>query len=196
MSDLPDSNAAFRTPCATIRTDPNRLAALHRTMLLDMPAEAAFDRLTRLATTILNAPVALVSLVDEDRQLFKNCIGLPEPWTSQRETPLLHSFCQHTIASHEPLLIEDTRIHPLVERNLAIPDLGVVAYAGIPQITADGYALGSFCAIDTITENGTIQRLASVHADPAKVAAAYAMRQRYPSRWAVRRCTGHSQRHD
>ncbi len=128
--------------------DPERLAALHRTALLDSPADVAFDRLTRLATRILDVPVALVSLVDEERQFFKSCLGLPEPWASARETPLSHSFCQHAVASGQPLVIEDARLHPLVRDNLAIPDLGVVAYAGIPLVTADGYVLGSFCVID------------------------------------------------
>jgi hypothetical protein len=56
-----------------------RLAALRRLALLDTPAEHAFDRLTRLATKLLSAPVALVSFIDEDRQFVKSCVGLPEP---------------------------------------------------------------------------------------------------------------------
>ena len=128
--------------------DPGRLAALEATALLDTPAEAAFDRLTRLAARLLGAPVALVSLVTEDRQFFKSCIGLPEPWASRRETGLSHSFCQHAVASAEPLVIEDAREHPLVSDNLAIRDLDVIAYAGIPLTTAAGHTLGSLCVID------------------------------------------------
>ena len=64
--------------------DPARLAALRHTALLDTPTEEAFDRLTRLATTILRTPVSLVSLTDADAQFFKSCIGLPEPWASTR----------------------------------------------------------------------------------------------------------------
>ena len=66
----------------------NRIAALGRTGLLDTPAEEPFDRLTRLATRLLKTPVALVSLVDRNRQFFKSAVGLPEPWRSRRETPL------------------------------------------------------------------------------------------------------------
>ena len=134
---------------STTASGADRLAALRRAALLDTPAEEAFDRLTRLASTILGAPVALVSLVDEDRQFFKSCVGLPEPWASRRETPLSHSFCQHAVASGRPLVIEDAREHPLVRGNPAIGDLDVVAYAGIPLVTSDGHALGSFCVIDT-----------------------------------------------
>ena len=95
----------------------NRLATLGRTGLLDTPAEAPFDRLTRLATRLLKAPVALVSLVDRDRQFFKSAIGLPEPWQTRRETPLTHSFCQHVVAQHEPLIIPDARKDPKFRDN-------------------------------------------------------------------------------
>jgi signal transduction histidine kinase len=129
--------------------DPVRLAALRATALLDSPEEEGFDRLTKLASHVLGVPVALVSLVDKDRQFFKSCIGLPEPWSSQRGTPLSHSFCQHAVASAEPLVIEDARHHPLVSDNLAIRDLDVIAYAGFPLTTRDGMVLGTFCAIDS-----------------------------------------------
>jgi signal transduction histidine kinase len=143
-------------------TERARLAALHATALLDSPAEEAFDRLTRLATRLLHVPVALVSLVDEDRQFFKSCIGLPEPWASARETPLSHSFCQHAVQLGEPLLIEDAREHPLVCDSRAIRDLGVVAYAGIPLATADGLVLGSFCVIDGIPRAWTAAQVATL----------------------------------
>ncbi|MEA2431085.1 MAG: hypothetical protein QOI19_1558, partial [Thermoleophilaceae bacterium] len=132
-----------------ILSAPARLSALRATALLDSPQEEAFDRLTRLASHALKVPVALVSLVDEDRQFFKSCIGLPDPWGSQRGTPLSHSFCQHAVASGEPLVIEDARKHPLVRDNLAIRDLDVIAYAGVPLVTSDGAVLGTFCAIDS-----------------------------------------------
>jgi signal transduction histidine kinase len=132
-----------------VLADPIRLAALRATALLDSPPEEAFDRLTRLASHVLGVPVALVSLVDEDRQFFKSCIGLPEPWSSRRGTPLSHSFCKHAVATAEPLVIEDAREHPLVRENLAIRDLDVIAYAGFPLATSDGAVLGTFCAIDS-----------------------------------------------
>jgi GAF domain-containing protein len=128
--------------------DPERLAELRRVGLLDTPAAGAYDRLARLAARLLNAPVALVSLVDEDRQFFKSCVGLAEPWRNARETPLSHSFCQHALEAGEPLVIEDARTHPLVRDNPAIRDLGVVAYAGAPLVTAGGHALGTLCVID------------------------------------------------
>lgn len=140
-------------------TDPERLAALRRAALLDTPCEEAFDRLTRLAATLLRVPVVLVSLVDVDRQFFKSAQGLPEPWAARRETPLSHSFCQHVVNSGEMLTIPDAREHPLVCDNLAVPELGVVAYAGVPLTTSDGYVLGSFCAIDTQPRHWTEDEL-------------------------------------
>jgi signal transduction histidine kinase len=128
---------------------PDRLAELDATALLDSPVEEAFDRFTRLASTILKTPVALVSLVDCDRQFFKSSIGLPEPWLSRRQTPLSHSFCQHVVERGELLSIVDARCHPLLKTNLAVTELGVVAYLGIPITTSNGHTLGSFCAIDS-----------------------------------------------
>lgn len=139
--------------------DPGRLAMLERLSLLDASADEAFDRLARLTSQLLNAPVALVSLVGEDRQRFRGCVGLPEPWASWRETPLSHSFCQHTVTTGEPLVIEDARTHPIVQDNLAIRDLGVVAYAGIPLMTGEGHVLGSFCAIDHQPRQWTAEQL-------------------------------------
>jgi hypothetical protein len=126
----------------------SRLKALRDTRLLDSAAEEAFDRLARLASRLLNAPVALISLVDDERQFFKSCIGLAEPWNSARETPLSHSFCRHALDSPEPLVIEDARTHPLVRDNPAIRDVDVVAYAGVPLVTQSGHALGTLCVID------------------------------------------------
>ena len=126
-----------------------RLSALQRLGLLDTPPEAAFDRLTRVACRVLRAPVGLVSLVDQNRQFFKSCIGLPEPFQSKRETPVSHSFCQHVVATGKPLVVEDARSNPLVRLNPAVEEMGIVAYAGIPLVTSDGHTIGSFCVIDS-----------------------------------------------
>ena len=128
--------------------DAARLAALRSIALLDSPPEEAFDRLTRLATRILHVPAAYVSLVDDERQFFKSSVGLPEPWSSLRETPLTHSFCKHTVATGQPFVVSDARVHPLVRESRGISELGVIAYAGIPLTTADGFTLGSFCVVD------------------------------------------------
>lgn len=139
---------ARRRSRTTNGDDPRRLRALRATGLLDSPPQPAFDRLTALVRRILAVPVALISLIDEDRQFFKSQCGLAEPWATERETPLSHSFCRHVVESRAPLVVPDAREHPVLKDNLAVPDMGVVAYAGVPLITDEGYALGSLCAID------------------------------------------------
>lgn len=127
--------------------DAARLAALRRAALLDTPAEESFDRLTRLASKILQVPMSLVSLVDKDRQFFKSQVGLPPALATQRETSLSHSFCKYVVLSGQPLVVTDARLDERLKDNPVIP-MGVVAYAGFPLVTGDGYVLGSFCALD------------------------------------------------
>lgn len=143
--------------------DSHRRAALQRLALLDTPSERAFDRLTRLASRILNVPTALVSLVDGDRQFLKSCLGFPEPWAAARDMPLSLSVCQYVVAVGEPLVVEDTRQHPLFSQNQALHALGVIAYAGIPLVTSEGHALGAFCAIDAQPRSWSHQDIEALH---------------------------------
>jgi len=130
-----------------ILRDPARLAALRDLDLLDSPDEPALDRLTRLAARLLGTPVALITLVDADRQILKSRV-LPAPLADVRETTLDYSFCRHTLATQEPLFLDDVRGHPLVGDNRAIAEFGVAAYAGVPLVTAEGHALGALCVLD------------------------------------------------
>ncbi len=129
--------------------DVARLQALRRTGLLDTEREAAFDNLAGLAKDMLGVPVALISLVDADRQWFKSTEGLQDPWASRRETPLSHSFCKHVVETGEAFVVEEARTHPLVRHNLAITEIGVEAYLGMPLVLPGGAVIGSLCAIDT-----------------------------------------------
>jgi PAS domain S-box-containing protein len=148
--------------------DPSRLAVLANTGLLDTPPEEAFDRLTRLAARVVGAPVAMVSLVDDHRQFLKSAIGVPEPWASLRGTPHSLSFCKHVIASGRPFLVEDARTDPRLRGHPGVEALGFVAYAGVPLVTAEGHALGSFCVADsrprrwTEEETGALRDLAAM----------------------------------
>ena len=165
----PASGAARRQALLDAVEDRDRLDALHATGLLDTDVSPSFDRLARLAAHTLHAPVALVSLVDRDRQFFKSCLGLPEPWASERESPLTHSFCQHAVASREPLIVTDARRHPVLRDNLAIRDMGVVAYAGIPLVDGDGNALGTLCVIDSQPRHWTSRQIEMLDAIAASV---------------------------
>ncbi len=136
------------SPDQTQIQDPERLETLRRLGLLDSPTDPAFDRLTRLATMMLKMPVSLVTLVDSSRQFFKSSVGLPDPWASLRVTPLKYSFCQHVVATGEPLIIEDATKHPLVMDNPAVYGLQIISYAGMPLTMSNGMTLGSFCVVD------------------------------------------------
>jgi two-component sensor histidine kinase len=131
----------------------SRLAALKRTALLDTPSEPFFDRVTGLAARLLNTNTALLSLVDGDRQFFKSECGLPYPYAQTRQTPLSHSFCKHVVSTNETLVIRDSRSNPLVERNAAVTDLGVLAYLGEPVRSGDGEVLGSLCVIANVVRD-------------------------------------------
>lgn len=122
-----------------------RLEALSATDLMDTESELVFDAFTALASRLLRAPVALLSLVDDRRQFFKSSHGL-----AMRETPLTHSFCAHAVTTKTPLIIDDAANHPLVRDNPARTEFSVNAYAGVPILTENDEAIGSFCVIDTM----------------------------------------------
>ena len=127
---------------------PARLTALRRTGLLDTLPDTGFDRLTWLASSVLNAPIALLSLVDAHRQFFKSAVGLSEPWASQREAPLSHFFCRYPVMTGTPLIVDDVRVDPRVHDSLAVHGADFMACAGMPLITSEGQRIGHFCVID------------------------------------------------
>ena len=132
----------------TVLEDDRRVAAV--TALRTHPvAQHRLDRFTRLAAKILQVPVSTITLVDRNRQVYASQVGVAEPWASRGEVPLEYSYCQFAVASREPLRIDDAPRHPLVQNSPAISEMGVVAYLGIPLITADDQAVGSLCAIDS-----------------------------------------------
>jgi diguanylate cyclase (GGDEF)-like protein len=138
---------------------PARLAALRATGLLDSAPEQVFDDLTALVARLLRVPVALLSLVDDQHQFFKSARGLASPWAERRQTPLSHSFCQHAVARGGQLVVTNAPLDPLVADNLAIPDLGFIAYAGVP-VEAESQPIGVLCAIDTSPRDWTEDELA------------------------------------
>lgn len=134
---------------SSIQTASGRVNAIKQSGLLDRAGSEQFALLTEHVRVSLNVPVAIVSIVDESRQVFAGHCGLPEPWASRGETPLTHSFCQHVVERAEPLLVTDANMHELVRENHAIADLGVVAYLGVPIALPTGEILGALAAIDT-----------------------------------------------
>ena len=129
-------------------SDSGRLAAIQGIGLLDGVAEEAFDRLTRLASRLVDAPVALLSVVSAEDQVFKSAVAPPDTYAPGVSTSLDASFCKFAVASGEPLIIDDARTHPLVREERAFAHYSVNAYLGIPLVTEDGYALGTLCVLD------------------------------------------------
>jgi signal transduction histidine kinase len=124
--------------------EADRLAALRSLFILDTPPEERFDRLTRLAKRLFNVPIALISLVDANRQWFKSRQGL-----SVSETPRHISFCGHAILQDEPLVIEDALLDPRFADNpLVTGKPHVRFYAGQPLLGPGNHKLGTLCIID------------------------------------------------
>lgn len=133
-----------------------RLAVLHQLKLLDSPPEAAFDALTRLASTLLGTPIAVVSLIDASRQWFKSNIGLDVPETS-REV----AFCAHAILDDAPMVVPDAQQDERFVHNPLVTDSPHIrAYAGVPIRTSDGHAIGTLCVIDQKPRSFTPQEIA------------------------------------
>jgi diguanylate cyclase (GGDEF)-like protein/PAS domain S-box-containing protein len=121
------------------------LHLLHALELLDSEAEPAFDLITRLVSQILHVPIALVSLVDENRQWFKSRVGL-----DATETPREFAFCAHTIMDRGPMLVQDaTQDERFADNPLVTGQPSIRFYAGMPIRSAGGLALGTLCAIDS-----------------------------------------------
>lgn len=135
--------------------ESERLDALRRYAILDTPPDPAFDRITRLAAKLLHVPIALISLVAEDRQWFKSTVGL-----DIRETPRAVAFCSHAILHDQPLVVRDTLQDPrFAENPLVTGTDGFRSYAGAPLKSKDGYNLGTLSVLDRTPREFTAEEL-------------------------------------
>lgn len=142
-------------------TPPNeglRLAALRDLNLLDTAPDAAFDAITAAASDACGVPIALISLVDEERQWFKSKVGLCVDQTHRD-----HAFCAYAIHGDQPLIITDATTDPRTRDNpLVLGEPHIRFYAGAPLINEDGFALGTLCVIDTVPRDLTDAQLTSL----------------------------------
>ena len=126
--------------------ETQRLRVLWQYDVLDSVPEEVFDDLTELAARICEAPIALITLVDEDRQWFKSKVGV-----SISETSRDISFCGHAIGQHDLFIVADaTKDERFAHNPLVTSDPQIRFYAGAPLITPDGHALGTLCVIDKV----------------------------------------------
>ncbi|MBN3494846.1 sensor domain-containing diguanylate cyclase [Vibrio neptunius] len=145
--------------------EEQRIKDLHSLDILDTQPEERFDRITRVAQHLFDVPIAVVSLVDVQRQWFKSCIGLPV-----RETARNVSFCGHAINGEEPFIINDATKDPrFLDNPLVIGEPHIRFYAGIPLVYHNKSKLGTLCIIDTKPRELTMQQMADL-VDLAKMA--------------------------
>ena len=131
---------------ASPENEKKRLKVLWQYEVLDTVPEALFDDLTELAANICEAPIALISLVDEKRQWFKAKVGI-----TLTETSRDISFCGHAIQQSDLFIVPDaTKDERFAKNPLVVSDPKIRFYAGAPLITPDGYALGTLCVIDKV----------------------------------------------
>jgi signal transduction histidine kinase len=148
--------------------ETQRLQALREYRILDTEPEAAFDRLTAIAAAHYDAPIALVSLVDESRQWFKSRLGL-----DVCQTPREISFCTHAIRTDQPLIVNDASSHPgFADNPLVTGPPHIRFYAGCPLIAASGARIGTLCIIDhaprpdfNFESSGVLRSLAALVVD-------------------------------
>ena len=128
------------------QNEKKRLKVLWQYEVLDTVPEEVFDDLTELAARICEAPIALISLVDEKRQWFKSKVGVTVSETSRD-----FSFCSYAITQSDLFIVPDaTRDKRFANNPLVISDPKIRFYAGAPLITPDGHALGTLCVIDKV----------------------------------------------
>jgi GAF domain-containing protein len=128
--------------------EEERLATLAALNLLDTEAEPVFDRITAKLARIFEVPIALISLIDRDRQFFKSQTGLPAELAKARQTARNLSVCGHVVAKNQVIVIEDLARDRRFANNPLLKEHGIRFYAGVPLLAPNGQPVGSLCLMD------------------------------------------------
>jgi GAF domain-containing protein len=144
-------------PAPTPPNEEERLAELEGLNLLDTDREADFDQVTARLTRLFNVPMALVTLVDKNRQWFKSQAGLPADLAEARSTSRDISLCGHVIAKDEVLIVRDLARDPRFANNPFVKEHGLRFYAGVPLRGPNGFPIGSLCILDKKPREMTTQ---------------------------------------
>jgi predicted PurR-regulated permease PerM/methylmalonyl-CoA mutase cobalamin-binding subunit len=136
-------------PAPTPPNEEERLAELTGLNLLDTPTEAEFDRVTERLTKLFKVPIALLTLIDKDRQWFKSQTGLPTDLAEARCTSRDISLCGHVIANDEMLIVRDLARDPRFANNPFVKERGLRFYAGVPLRGPNGFPIGTLTILDT-----------------------------------------------
>ena len=149
-----------------------RLAALRKYRILDTDPEQAFDDLTSLASHICGTPIALISLIDADRQWFKSRVGLTIAETSRSV-----SFCTHAIKDRRLFVVPDARASATFHDNPFVEgEDGIRFYAGAPLVTPEGHAVGTLCVLDRVPRTLNAEQLEALEALRRQVVAQLELR--------------------
>ena len=159
---------------ATPHNEKERLESLNSYEILDSLDEKEYDHLTQIASQICDSPIALISLIDTDRQWFKSKVGI-----GVSETPRSISFCAHAIQNpNEVMVIKDSREDERFHDNPMVSEpANVIFYAGAPLNSPEGFALGTLCVVDHKPKELTIKQLKSLRALAAQIVSLFELRK-------------------
>ncbi|MCW3011617.1 MAG: diguanylate cyclase, partial [Solirubrobacterales bacterium] len=130
--------------------DEERIGALRESGLLTRDADPSCDRWTRLAHELTGAPIALMTVVTDEGQLFKSHVGLPPELAAVGWLPLTHSVCRHVVAGRRRFVAGDTRDDLRLLGHPVVAEHGIAAYAGHPLTLGDGHVVGALSVLDVV----------------------------------------------
>lgn len=143
-----------------MRNTPERLAQLRRLLILDSSAETAYDDITRLLATSLEVPISMVNILDDDRDWFKSCVGMPVT-----ESPAETSFCEAFFNTAENLIVvEDTTASPLFFAHPLVTGEPFVRFYAAARLSIDGHTVGTLCAYDLQPRKISVEQIRQLQA--------------------------------